>query len=73
MASYTVEDALEELFIDIGEVEQILSVWKTKKNMILQGPPGVGKSFAARKLAYALIEADAPSRVPFIQFHQSSL
>lgn len=71
LVSYTVEDALEELFLDVSEVEQILSVWKMKKNVILQGPPGVGKSFAARKLAYALIEANAPSRVPFIQFHQS--
>jgi MoxR-like ATPase len=71
LISYTVEDALEELFIDISEIEQILSVWKMKKNLILQGPPGVGKSFAARKLAYALLEAEAPSRVPLIQFHQS--
>ena len=71
LTTYTIEDAVEELFIDVVEVEQILSVWKTKKNLILQGPPGVGKSFAARKLAYALIEANAASRAPMIQFHQS--
>jgi MoxR-like ATPase len=71
LAPYTVEDAAEDLFIDVSEIEQILSVWKMKKNIILQGPPGVGKSFAARKLAYALIEANAPLRVSFIQFHQS--
>jgi 5-methylcytosine-specific restriction endonuclease McrBC regulatory subunit McrC len=70
-ATYTPEDAAEDLFFDITDIEQILAVWKAKKNAILQGPPGVGKSFAARRLAYALMQAEAPSRVCFIQFHQS--
>jgi MoxR-like ATPase len=42
-----------------------------KRNVILQGPPGVGKSFIAQRLAYALIEEKDNERVQFIQFHQS--
>ena len=42
-----------------------------KRNAILQGPPGVGKSFIAQRLAYALIQAKDMERVQFIQFHQS--
>jgi 5-methylcytosine-specific restriction endonuclease McrBC GTP-binding regulatory subunit McrB len=42
-----------------------------KKNLILKGPPGVGKSFVARRLAYALMGFQDPSRVQMVQFHQS--
>lgn len=68
---YSIEDAAEELFLDLDEIEQIVSVWETKKNIILQGPPGVGKSFAARKLACALIGSDSATLLDFVQFHQS--
>ena len=51
--------------------EEILEVLRLKRNVILQGPPGVGKSFIAQKLAYALIQAKDMERVQFIQFHQS--
>ena len=44
---------------------------KLKRNVILHGPPGVGKSFIAQELAYALIKAKDTERVKFIQFHQS--
>lgn len=68
---YSIEDALKTLFLDKQEIEEILLLWKAKKNIILQGPPGVGKSFAAQKLAYALMEEADRDRVGFVQFHQS--
>ena len=68
---FNLEAAVEDLFLEIEEVEHILSVWRRKKNLILQGPPGVGKTFAARHLAYALMGVEAPNCVEFIQFHQS--
>jgi MoxR-like ATPase len=69
--AYTVEDALQDLFLPKDKIEQLLTVWRHKKNLILQGAPGVGKSFVSRRLAYALIGARDPSRVETVQFHQS--
>ena len=54
---FNLEAAVRELFLDLEEVRHILSVWRRKKNLILQGPPGVGKTFAARNLAYALMDS----------------
>lgn len=71
LEEFNLQSETEELFLDLKEIQHILSVWRRKKNLILQGPPGVGKTFAARKLAYGLMEVKASSRVKFIQFHQS--
>lgn len=68
---YTLDDALAELFLDRGEAEDILLLWHAKRNIVLQGPPGVGKSFAAHRLAYALMGVEDRDRVGFVQFHQS--
>ncbi len=69
--AFTVDDALEEIFLEREEVTALLLLWRAKKNLVLQGPPGVGKSFAAQRLAYALIGAADQDRVGFVQFHQS--
>jgi MoxR-like ATPase len=68
---YGVDDAMSGLFLPKEEFERILSIWRIKKNIILQGPPGVGKTFVGKRLAYALMKYQAPSRVETIQFHQS--
>ena len=68
---FSMEEAVEDLFLDLESVEQILSVWRRKKNLIIQGPPGVGKTFAAHRLAHALMGVEASNCVEFIQFHQS--
>jgi 5-methylcytosine-specific restriction protein B len=68
---FTLADAMDGLFMDEEEVAAIIDLWTAKKNIILQGAPGVGKSFLAKRLAYALMERKAPSRVEVVQFHQS--
>ena len=68
---YSVEDAMSGLFLPREEFERILSIWRTKKNIIVQGAPGVGKSFLSKRLAFALMGQVAPSRVEAVQFHQS--
>jgi 5-methylcytosine-specific restriction protein B len=68
---YTIEQAIDDLFLTKDVFHQILGSLTRKKNAILQGPPGVGKSFIARRLAYAIIGAEDPTRVKMVQFHQS--
>jgi hypothetical protein len=68
---YSIDGALSELFLDQVALGRILAIWAGKKNLILQGAPGVGKSFIAKRLAYLLIAAKDPRRIETIQFHQS--
>jgi 5-methylcytosine-specific restriction protein B len=68
---YTIDDALEDLFVLREDFVRILNTWKAKQNLIIQGPPGVGKTFIAKRLAYALMQFKDPSRVGMVQFHQS--
>ena len=52
---YTVESALEGLFIDREQFSRILDSIQLRKNLILQGPPGTGKTFIALRIAWCLI------------------
>ncbi len=65
------EKALADLFIDDQKFDDILDLLEYKKNIILQGPPGVGKSFMAKRLAYTLVGFKDDDKVEMIQFHQS--
>ena len=68
---YNAGDALKELFLSELELAELLDLWNAKKNLLLQGPPGVGKTYIARRLAYVLIGEKDLSRVQMIQFHQA--
>ncbi len=68
---YTKENALSELFIEPEKFDIILNTLKRKKNIILQGSPGVGKTYFAKRLAYTLIGFKDKSKLNMIQFHQS--
>lgn len=68
---FTVEDALADLFLARSQLEAILSALRRKRNVVLQGPPGVGKTFLARRLAYALMGQKDKNRYEMVQFHQS--
>lgn len=69
--AYSSEDFLKEVYMTKGNYETLVSLVRNKKNVILQGAPGVGKTFAAKRLAYSMIGEKDPSRVMMIQFHQS--
>ena len=68
---YTKEDFLNEVYMTEEKYNILASVIKNKKNIILQGAPGVGKTFAARRLAYSLMEEKDDERIEFVQFHQN--
>ena len=68
---YPIEDALQDLFMAPGEFRTIIDALERKMNIVLEGPPGVGKTFIAKRLAYRLIGYKVPERVRMIQFHQS--
>lgn len=68
---YTIEQALEGVFLSKESFNDILYALSRKKNVILQGPPGVGKTFIAKRLAYSHIESKDDTKVEMIQFHQS--
>ncbi len=68
---YSKEDFLEEVFMSEKKYDRIVSVLKKKKNIILQGAPGVGKTFAAKRLAYSVMGEKDESRIELIQFHQN--
>jgi 5-methylcytosine-specific restriction protein B len=68
---YSKEDALKSLFISEKDFDYVMSRLKFKKNIILQGPPGVGKTFIAKRLAYYLMGFKDDTRISIVQFHQS--
>ena len=69
--TYTKDDFLEEVYMTETRYENLVSVLQHKKNIILQGAPGVGKTFAAKRLAYSMMGEKDESRIEFVQFHQN--
>lgn len=68
---YTKSNFLDEVYVSYLDYERLESLILRKKNLILQGAPGVGKTFAAKRLAYAIMGEKDDSRVMQVQFHQN--
>lgn len=68
---YTIETALEGLFVSREQFHRILESIRLRKNLILQGPPGTGKTFIAQRIAWCLIGRKDPAQLAMVQFHQS--
>lgn len=69
--NYTEHDFLTQVYMSKHKYEMLSALLKNKKNVILQGAPGVGKTFTAKRLAYAMMGEKDDSRIEFIQFHQN--
>ena len=68
---YAKDDFLADVYLSEGEYVRLTSLLRAKKNVILQGAPGVGKTFMAKRLAYSMMGERNAERVKLVQFHQS--
>lgn len=68
---YTAEQFLDDVFMNEEDYDTLVQLIRRKKNVILQGPPGVGKTYAAKRLAYSMMGVKDKERVKLVQFHQS--
>lgn len=68
---YTNEDFLKDVFMTEDQLREMQHILKRKKNIILQGAPGVGKTFCAKRLAYTIIGERDDSHISLVQFHQN--
>lgn len=70
LESYGVDSIIENgCFLEKDRISSILSSLKVKKNLILQGSPGTGKTWLAKRLAYALCGSKDIQKVKNVQFH----
>ena len=69
--AYTESDFLGEVYMSKDKYEDLAGILRNKKNIILQGAPGVGKTFAARRLAWSIMGEKDDTRIEQVQFHQN--
>ncbi|NLT12699.1 MAG: AAA domain-containing protein [Clostridiaceae bacterium] len=71
LPKYSPTDFCNDVFMNIDQFNELQQLLKTKKNIILTGAPGVGKTYSAERLAYAIMGKKDPDRLKTIQFHKS--
>ena len=70
-SSYDKYKFLEEVYMDSKKYDKLVSVLERKKNIVLQGAPGVGKTYSAKRIAYSMMGEKDDNRIEFVQFHQN--
>ena len=68
---YTELDFLNQVYLSKQRYTRLIALLQHKKNLILKGAPGTGKTFAAKRLAYSIMGEEDNNRVKTIQFHQN--
>lgn len=62
---------LEEVYFNESDYDELRSLILKRKNVILDGAPGVGKTFIAKKMVYSILGLKDEEKVLSVQFHES--
>lgn len=68
---YGRSEFLRDVYMDENDYLHLRGMLESRKNLILQGAPGVGKTFCAKRLAWSIMGECDNGRIEMIQFHQS--
>ena len=71
LEAYSKDDFLADVYMGDARYRQLCAILQRKKNVILQGAPGVGKTYTAKRLAWSIMGEKDDSRIELVQFHQS--
>ena len=71
LQQYSKKDFLSKVYMTEERYDVLEALLRNKMNVIIQGAPGVGKTFTAKKLAYAMMGEVDESRIEMVQFHQN--
>lgn len=69
--SYDKNKFLNDVFMTGEQYERLKRLLFYKRNIILQGAPGVGKTYLAKKFAYSILEETNDRYIEMVQFHQN--
>lgn len=68
---YGKEEFLKDVYYEESEYDELRSLIEKRKNVILQGVPGVGKTFIAKKMAYSIMGTKDDNKILNVQFHEN--
>lgn len=63
---------LQDACLEAERLSTLKALLRRKKNLTHQGASGTGEAYAAKRLAYATMEARDDTRIEFVQFHQNT-
>ena len=68
--AYNKQKFLEDVYFDEKDYDELRSLILKRKNIILEGAPGVGKTYIAKKIAYSILGQKDEEKILPVQFHE---
>ena len=62
---------LNDVYLSEDEYNELCSLILKRKNVILQGAPGVGKTYIAKRIAYSILGQKDEEKILSVQFHEN--